>query len=141
MNHHYYHFNATGSESTIYNNSPRDILVYPEEQLNLTCVVNHSMILKWVITIPEGNITHSRLVPFMGSRVLTSINETLNDTASVTFSFMRASEEGTLPLISTLMIDGVHTDINGTEVYCLPSNETDPNVVFIIYVQGGRWSE
>ena len=37
---------------------------------------------------------------------------------SATFTFMRISNEGTLPLISTLSIDSVSIGLNGTVVNC-----------------------
>ena len=113
-------------------------LACPGEQLILICIADKSPFLNWTITIPEGNITHFRLVPFIGDRVLTQINETLSNNVTVTFSFTRTSENGTLPLVSTLMIESVYTDINRTELHCLPSNETDPRATYIIHVQGGE---
>ena len=37
---------------------------------------------------------------------------------STTFTFMRTSSRGILPLVSTLVIDSVNRYLNGTEVYC-----------------------
>ena len=125
------YFNDTGSPSEI-------LLTCPGEPLVLMCIGDQISILKWTIAIPEGNITHSRLVPYMGSRVLKSINETLSDNATVTFSFRRTSEDGTLPLVVTLMIESVYTNINGTKLDCSASNETDPYATYIIHVQGGE---
>ena len=129
--HYFSNFNITGSLREIR-------LACPGEQLVLTCIADQSPFLNWTITIPERNITHFRLVPFKGDRVLTQINETLNNSVTVTFSFTRTSENGTLPLVSTLMVESVYTDINRTELHCLPSNETDPSVTYIIHVQGGE---
>ena len=38
---------------------------------------------------------------------------------STTFTFMRTSSQGMLPLVSTLVIDSVSRYLNGTEVHCL----------------------
>ena len=38
---------------------------------------------------------------------------------STTFTFMRTSNQGLLPLISTLVIESVNRYLNGTEVHCL----------------------
>jgi hypothetical protein len=38
---------------------------------------------------------------------------------STTFTFMRTSDRGMLPLVSTLVIDSVNIHLNGTEVHCL----------------------
>ena len=37
---------------------------------------------------------------------------------SAAFSFLRSSDEDTLPLISTLLIDSVSIDLNGTVIHC-----------------------
>ena len=38
---------------------------------------------------------------------------------STTFTFMRTSSQGMLPLVSTLVINSVNRYLNGTEVQCL----------------------
>ena len=118
--------------------SPQTVSVCPGEQRVLTCIANRSFILRWTITIPVGNITHSRLVPFTGSRVLTSINETFNDTTLITFKFIRTSEAGSLPLIAQLQINGVNTHIHQTLINCIPSSDLDPLVTFLVYVLTGK---
>jgi hypothetical protein len=55
----------------------------------------------------------------------------------VSFYFTRTSEAGVLPLIAELLIDRVNTDLNGTDVQCLPSNDLDFQVTFAIHVLGG----
>ena len=117
--------------------SPQAVSVCPGEQLVLTCTANQRLILKWTIAIPEGNITRSRLVPYVGSKVLRSINEIFNDTI-ITFEFTRISEDGFLPLTSQLQINRVNRHIHRTLISCAPSNETDPLVTFLVYVLAGR---
>ena len=117
--------------------SPQAVSICPGEQLVLTCTANQSVILKWTIAIPEGNITHSRLVPFMGSRILRSINEIFNDTV-ITFEFTRTSEDGLLPLTSQLQINRVNRHIHQTLIGCVPSNESDPLVAFLVYILAGK---
>ena len=41
---------------------------------------------------------------------------------SSTFSFIRISDQGASPLISTLTIDSVSMDLNGTAVRCMDAN-------------------
>ena len=49
-----------------------------------------------------------------GSQQMSMINVN-----STTFTFMRTSSQGMLPLVSTLVIDSVNRYLNGTEVHCL----------------------
>jgi hypothetical protein len=60
-----------------------------------------------------------------------------NLTPDTTFHFTRISEAGVLPLIAELLIDRVSMDLNGTDVLCLPSNDSDPQITFAIHVSGG----
>ena len=113
------------------------VSVCPGEQFTLTCIANQSSILRWTIILPEGNITHSRLVPFVGNSILQSIS---GEVVAVTFNFTRTSESGTLPLIAKLLIDRVSTNIHGTKIHCSPSNVSDPQVTFAINVLGGMYS-
>jgi hypothetical protein len=63
-----------------------------------------------------------------------------SDTAdTVAIHFIRISEAGMLPLIAELLIDRVSTNLNGTDVLCLPSNDSDRQTTFAIHVLGGWW--
>jgi hypothetical protein len=111
------------------------VSVCPRKQLRLVCTVNHSLLLKWNITLPQSNITQSltRNVPYNGIYYHSSFNLT-PDTA---FRFTRISEAGVLPLIAELLIDRVSTILNGTDVQCLPLNNSDPQTTFAIHILGG----
>ena len=112
------------------------VSVCPRKQLSLVCTVNHSFLLKWAISLPEENIT--RNIPYNGPGVIQPLNLTLNDTAdTVAFHFARTSETQILPLIAELLIDRVSISLNGTNVLCLPSNDSDPQITFAIHVLGG----
>jgi hypothetical protein len=99
------------------------------------CTVNHSLFLEWNVTLPERNSTQPlrRSVPWTGMKNQTPFNLT-PDTA---FRFTRISEAGVLPLIAELLIDRVSTDLNGTDVQCIPLNVSDPQTTFAIHVLGG----
>ena len=52
---------------------------------------------------------------------------------SATFSFMRNSDENTLPLVSTLSIDSVSIGLNGTVVHC--SDVANPTILSSTTIQ------
>ena len=111
----------------------RVVSVCPGEQVVLMCIAtNRSISLRWTITIPKGSML-SRSVPYTGSRILTPINEMLNN-VTVTFNFTRTSDDGTFPLTSQLALDMVTNDMHGTKIHCSPS---DPQVNYLIHIQGG----
>ena len=91
-------FTTTGSETTILSaSSSGAVSVCPGKQLSLVCTVNHSRVLKWDISLPEGNITSLRSIPYSG--FVEPLNLTLNDAADiVAFHFTRTSETKMLPL-------------------------------------------
>jgi hypothetical protein len=60
-----------------------------------------------------------------------------NLTPDTVLRFTRISESRTLPLIAELLIDRVSANLNGTDVQCLPSNDSDPQTTFAIHVLGG----
>jgi hypothetical protein len=113
---------STGSEMTRLTVSSSGVVsICPGKQLSLVCTVNHSLFLKWAITIPQSNSTQSLMtnVPYTGLNQ-SSINLMLNDIAdTVPFHFTRISESGMLPVIAELLVDRVSTDLNGTDVQCL----------------------
>ena len=112
------------------------VSVCPGKQLCLVCTVNHSRVLKWAISLPKGNITSLRSIPYSG--FIGPLNLTLNDAAdTVVFHFTRTSEEWMLPLIVELLIDRVSTNLNETNVLCLPFNDSEPQITFRIHVLGG----
>jgi hypothetical protein len=60
-----------------------------------------------------------------------------NLTSDTAIHFTRTSESRMLPLIAELLIDRVSTDLNGTDVRCIPSNDSDPQTIFAIHILGG----
>jgi hypothetical protein len=125
-----------GSETTILSVSSSGVVsVCPGKQLSLVCTVNHSHRLEWAIALPQSNSTQplTRNVPYSGIKNQRPFNLT-PDTA---IRFTRTSESGMLPLIAELLIDRVSTDLNGTDVQCIPLNVSDPQTIFAIHILGG----
>ena len=127
------HVQETSIYAGINSQSVRVVSVCPGEQLPLTCTSNNSASLRWSITIPERNITRSRLVPNIGSKDLTPIKETLNHSVTVTFRFTRTSEDGALPLVSQLLLERATNHLQGTEIRCSSSEN------FLLHVQGSKY--
>ena len=112
----------------------RVVSVCPGEQLTLTCIANHSRDLTWNIILPDGNITESRAVPFTGSPQSSPFS-----VFGIRFNFKRLSTAQTLPLRSELLIDGINTNLSGTDIHCSPLNVSDPQTTFALHVLGGWW--
>ena len=87
------------------------------DPLELTCNSTGSFI-RWLMIVGNGEgilQEYSRtIISQEGSQQVSMIE--LNST---TFTFMRTSSQGLLPLVSTLVIDSVSRYLNGTEVNCL----------------------
>ena len=100
--------------------------VCPDEQVNLTCISNGSLILRWDIDIPlpPNSAKYDRNVPITGDGMLTPIPHPISN-GTVNFNFFRISEANTHPLISELMIDRVTVELNGTEINCSTSVPVD----------------
>ena len=112
--------------------SPSNVaLVCPGRQLSLTCHTNES-ILRWSITQPGGSATYD----FRDISTIGSISPLPIDVAgrSVYVYFSRQSVN---PLISTLSIDSISTDLNGTRISCSSLNSSE-SVMTVIHVIGGK---
>ena len=91
--------------------SPGMALVCSGDQLELTCTTSGS-ILEWAfVLIPENAAARTY------TKGLTQTPEPLL-IDSVKFTFSRLSPPNKLPLISTLVINFVSVDLNGTEMNC-----------------------
>ena len=134
-------FQFTGSETLLSASSSGVVSVCPGKHLRLVCTVNHSLFLEWAIALPQRSITQTlrKNIPYTGMESLPSINETFNGTDTVVFHFTRTSEAKTLPLITELLIDRVNPNLNGTDIHCSPSNDSDPQITFIIHIHGDWW--
>ena len=106
-------------------------LICSEEQLSLTCRSNQSHILRWMITLPEGNVTYTRHV----STITGSIPPLPIEIAGriVTVHFSRQSAD---PLISTLSIDCTSSNFNGSEINC---STADTSEIAVIHVIDGKY--
>ena len=102
------------------------VTLYPEEvasvcevgdQLELSCNISGSF-QRWSFTVgtEQGMLQEYRrnINNEDGSQLASNVI-TVNST---TFTFMRTSDQGILPLVSTLVINFVSRDLNGVTVYC-----------------------
>ena len=87
------------------------------DPLELTCSSTGSLI-EWSFIVGDEQgvlLNYHRLITsqeISGRVLMLLVNST-------TFTFMRTSSQGSLPLVSTLVIDSVNRYLNGTEVHCL----------------------
>jgi hypothetical protein len=84
------------------------------DPVNITCTAPVQFI-SWSI-LKQGTfqmITNNQIINFRDVHQMAT--EVVN---SITFTFMRTSSQGALPLVSTLSIDSVSIGLNGTIVRC-----------------------
>ena len=87
------------------------------DPINLTCTTSVEFI-SWSIMLDNTHGRDQEITAFINSKDLSQqpIRRVVNST---TFNFMRISAQGESPLISTLSIDLVSIDLNGTVVNCM----------------------
>ena len=99
--------------------SPTEVAPFCQvgDPLELTCNTTGNF-LRWIFTVCDD-----QGVPLEHRRNINSQDESQQMSEihvnSTTFTFTRISDQGMHPLISTLAIDSVSRDLNGTEVYCV----------------------
>ena len=95
--------------------SPTEVVsVCSGGQLELTCTVPGTF-LEWsFFLVTEGETAARRLFRILHSGSATSDLEV----NSITFTFSRISADGSLPVMSRLLIAPVSDGLNGTEVNC-----------------------
>ena len=95
---------------------PRATVCRVGDQLEVTCrgTVNES-VLDWEFVSTEAN---DRIDSTVSS---TQQVQELVPSHSTVFIFSRASERGTLPLVSTLVIGSVGLPLNGSTITCMGS--------------------
>ena len=96
---------------------PQNEVVYlcPGEHHSIVCSTNQSY-LQWIVTVPQDSIVYqsSRLISVflrLGSYIWRHVGDT-------TINYTKNSELGVLPLTSTLLINCVTTNFNGTIITC-----------------------
>lgn len=88
--------------------------VCPGGRLVLICSTNASL-MQWSVTVPRYDTTETRLLQYSG----TAQRTTPIMIGLITFNISRMLDESlTLPLVSTIISNGVTTDVNGTVVIC-----------------------
>ena len=102
------------------------------DQLELTCTTPGSFAEWSFFVIPEGETTARRFARVLHTGYARATSDI--EVNSITFTFSRISDEGSLPLILRLIIDPVSDGLNGTEVNCtdvLTSNSTSTRIKVI----------
>ena len=114
---------------------PRAIVCDVGHPLEVTCrgTVNES-VLDWEFVSTEGN---NRIV-----RTVTSTQhfQEVVPSHSTVFIFSRASELGTLPLVSTLEISSVRLPLNGSTITCMTDSAVATTTVHIVGENDGELS-
>ena len=90
------------------------------DPLQLTCTASVEFI-RWSIVVVNEHGMEEEITAIRNSIDLSPepIDRIINST---TFTFSRTSAEDVSPLISTLSIDSVSIDLNGTVVNCMDAN-------------------
>ena len=98
-------------------------------QLELTCTTTGSL-LEWsFLLVPEGEKTARPYARVLHSQSVPATSDL--EVNSIIFIFLRISAEGSLPVISRLLINPVTDELNGTLVNCtdvLASETTSTSV-------------
>ena len=108
------------------------------QQLIFTCSTDRAFI-EWNVTILQSGVRSSRT-----RLVLTETRTTTPLTVNMmTFNITRISSIGSLPLISTLVVDNITDDgLNGTEVNCTDIGSslahTSSSVTFVHIIPNGK---
>jgi hypothetical protein len=102
------------------------------EQLDLICTTPGTL-LEWsFFLVPWEETTAIRYDRILHSESFPATSDL--EVNSITFIFSRISAEGSLPLVSTIVIDPASDDLNGTEVNCtdvLASNTSSTHIKVI----------
>ena len=87
------------------------------DPLQLTCTASIEFLTWSVLRVNEqGTLEPVINEEIINSRDMIQMRDTSLDSATLTF--MRSSDQGASPLVSTLFIDSVIVDLNGTVVRC-----------------------
>ena len=108
---------------------PEFILVCPGQQLSLTCTPTEADVLRWIVT-PPG--TTSTLIP---SRLVSVRRDPLPlpvKVNNITVNINISRQSSSPPVISTLSIDVITADFNGTEIVCEVENSSAMTVIRVI---------
>ena len=90
------------------------------DPLQLTCTASVQFI-SWSIMVINDEGRLEDITAFSNS-IDTAQQSSSIVVNSSTFTFIRTSDQGSSPLVSTLTIDSVSMDLNGTVVRCMDAN-------------------
>ena len=108
--------------------------VCPGDQLLLICNTSTSL-QQWNIMDANTGMMYTRYITLSSSG--TSGHFTPHQIQSFTFNFAVISTPGTLPLISTLSVDGVTAYLNASVIGCLES-DTGIRLITNVHVFGSN---
>ena len=101
----------------------------PGEQVSLTCTLTQGSALQWAIVLPGTTLNSTRFQRIISSLSdLTPLPVTANS-STINVSFSRDS---TNPLTSTLSINSIATDFNGTEIVCQIASSSAVTAIHVI---------
>ena len=110
------------------------------DQLELTCSSSSGIEHRWEFTVFPENVTYTpRPITFLGASGIPTSPLTIS-TSTITFS--RLSGQGSLPLVSRIVVSPVSSGLNGTVVNCFEgSTSTDSVAATTIYIIGGEYKQ
>ena len=104
------------------------LVCHADDTLNITCTAASVQFIGWSIMVTNERGMLDEVIGFSNSRdrsqqvMQMMVNSTL-------FTFMRMSAQNDTPLISTLSIDKVSIDLNGTVVHCMEADSSSMKAV------------
>ena len=90
-----------------------------EQPTTLMCSTNH-IFLKWSISSLRQTETRNLSIPYLDQNVV--VPSIMMDSA--TFTFSRVSSPGALPLVSTMTIMNITSNLEGTMISCTGLNSS-----------------
>ena len=104
------------------------ILLCPGGQHTLVCSTNH-IFLEWSVRTTSQPLVHeTRSVSSSGQSLI--ILPVIMNTAIITFS--RDSSQMALPLVSTMTIENINSDLEGTVITCTGLNSSSVSSVVLM---------
>ena len=115
---------------TVFISLPKVVTVCHGDQLTLTCHTTPNVtLLEWTLTIPDCPGPDNRFISSSGSTV--SVTPLI--VGQTVFQFLRTS---VLPLTSTLVINNVSMNVNGTRVECSYGGEVVETTIINVIGNG-----
>ena len=107
-----------------------DYYLCPGENGTLMCSTNH-IYLEWSVTVStvwQSSLHETRSIPHLDQNI--AVSPILMNSANFTFS--RASSPGALPLVSTMTIYNITSNLEGTMIRCTGLNSSSVSSVVLM---------